>query len=82
MAWIKVIPPNEAKGQLRLIYDAIIKRSGRVKNVLRILSLRPSTMRATNAWYADIMYSPDSALTRSQREMIATVVSVTNDCEY
>ncbi|MEM7797931.1 MAG: carboxymuconolactone decarboxylase family protein [Chloroflexota bacterium] len=82
MAWIKVISPAEATGELKRLYDAVLKKRPKVKQVMQIQSLRPSTMRATNAWYADIMKSDKSPLSRARREMIAVVVSVANDCNY
>ena len=82
MAWIKVIGPNEATGPLKRLYDAVLKNRPRVKQVMQIQSLRPSTMRATNVWYADIMKSAESPLSRAQREMIAVVVSIENQCHY
>ena len=82
MAWIKTIGPDQATGALKRLYDAVLKNRPKIKQVMLIQSLRPSTMRATNAWYADIMKSAESPLTRAQREMIAVVVSVANGCDY
>ncbi|MEM7333589.1 MAG: hypothetical protein AAF490_15980 [Chloroflexota bacterium] len=82
MAWIKVIDPSKATGELKRLYDAVLKKRPKIKQVMQIQSVRPSTMRATNVWYADIMKSEASPLTRAQREMIAIVVSVENGCLY
>ena len=82
MAWIKTIGPDKATGALKRLYDAVLKNRPKIKQVMLIQSLRPSTMRATNVWYADIMKSAESPLTRAQREMIAVVVSVANGCDY
>lgn len=82
MAWIKVIGPDQATGELKRLYQAVLKKRPRIKQIMQIQSVRPSTMRATNVWYADIMKSPASPLSRAQREMIAVVVSVANSCHY
>jgi len=80
--WIHTIPPDEAEGLLRQIYDAAIRRAGRVFNVVRLQSLRPKVLHASMQLYLELMHSREGALTRAQREMIAVVVSATNACHY
>ena len=82
MAWIKTVGPDQATGLLRQIYDAAAKRAGRVFNVLRIQSLRPRVLRSSVQLYTEVMHSPESSLSRTQREMIATAVSRANACDY
>ncbi len=82
MAWIKTVGPDQATGLLRQIYDAAAKRAGRVFNVLRIQSLRPRVLRSSVQLYTEVMHSPESSLSRAQREMIATAVSRANACDY
>jgi alkylhydroperoxidase family enzyme len=53
-----------------------------VFNIIRIQSPRPEILRASTQLYTEIMFSPKSPLSRSQREMIAVVVSKTNGCHY
>jgi uncharacterized peroxidase-related enzyme len=81
MSWIKTIPPEEATGLLRQEYGAAVKRAGRIYNIVRIMSLNPRTLRASMELYKSLMHAP-SKLSRAQREMIAVVVSKTNDCYY
>lgn len=81
MAWIRTVAPQEAEGLLASIYDVAVKRAGRVFNILRIQSLNPPVLRSSMALYRDAMHG-ESPLSRAQREMIATVVSRTNDCHY
>ena len=81
MAWIRTIDPSEASGLLKEEYDAAIKRAGKVFNIVKMFSLRPSTLRATIKLYKTVMFG-DSDLSRAQREMIATLVSKENDCFY
>lgn len=82
MAWIELTGPEQASGLLKRLYDAAIKRAGRVYNVIRLQSRRPEVLRASTQLYVEIMHSADSPLSRAQREMIATVVSRTNGCFY
>jgi uncharacterized peroxidase-related enzyme len=81
MAWIKTVAPGEAKGLLRRLYEEAIERAGKVFNVIRIQSPRPKVLQASTDLYLEVMYG-DSALSRAQRELIATVVSRTNHCRY
>ncbi len=82
MPWIRTVPPEEATGLLRQIYDAAVRRAGRVYNVVRLQSLRPKALDASMRLYLELMHAPGGALTRAQREMIAVVVSATNGCHY
>ena len=82
MAWIRTIPPGEATGLLKRLYDEAVARAGKVFNILRIQSLRPEVLRAGTALYQEIMLSPRSPLSRAQREMIAVAVSRANGCHY
>lgn len=81
MAFIRTIGPEQAIGPLKRIYDDTISRAGKVWNVLRLMSVKPPTLRASLGLYSAIMHGP-SKLSRAQREMIATVVSRTNNCFY
>lgn len=82
MAWIRTVAPEEATGLLRRIYDSAVERAGKVFNVLQLQSPRPKVLRASTQLYIEVMHSPDSGLTRAQREMIATAVSSFNRCFY
>ena len=82
MAWIETIEPSAASGLLKRLYDAAVKRAGKVFNVIRLQSLRPETLRASTQLYMEVMHSKRSPLSRARREMIATVVSRANSCHY
>jgi len=81
MAWIRTIEHNEAEGALREEYDKAVRRAGRVYNIVKIMGLRPSHLKASIDLYRSLMHEP-STLTRSQREMLAVVVSLVNRCHY
>lgn len=73
--------PERATGLLRRLYEAAIDRAGKVFNVIRVQSVRPKVLRASTDLYLEVMYG-ESGLSRAQREMIATVVSRANNCDY
>lgn len=81
MAWIETVAPRNARGLLRRLYRKAVKRAGKVFHVIRIQSPRPRVLRASTDLYLEVMYG-ESALTRAQRELIATVVSRANNCRY
>ena len=81
MSYIKTIDENEAEGKLKETYESIVGRSKKMAHVLKVQSLNPDAMKNHNELYRTIMYGK-SSLSRAQREMIATVVSVKNGCFY
>jgi uncharacterized peroxidase-related enzyme len=81
MAWIKIIEPEEASGELKKEYDAALRRAGKVFNILKVQSLNPGTLRASMQMYLATMFGP-SGLARAERELLATVVSWANRCFY
>lgn len=81
MSWIKIINEKSAKGKLREIYDEIIKKRGKLSNIMKIHSLNPEIMKAHMELYIKIMFSK-SKLKREEKEMIAVIVSKANKCGY
>lgn len=81
MARIKVIHPEEAKGHLKEIYTEIQQNRGQIAEVHKIQSLRPESIIKHMDLYMELMYSK-SELSRAQRELMAVVVSKTNNCNY
>lgn len=81
MAWIKMIPEDEAGGKLKELYEAYQEPGGGVDNILKIHSLNPKSMKGHYDLYAHLMRGL-SELSRIQREMIAVAVSVANRCGY
>ena len=81
MAWIEQVPLDEATGVLKDEFDEAIKRSGRVWNIVHIMSLNPAQLEASMVLYKAIMHG-ESPLSRFQRELLATVVSAELACPY
>ena len=81
MAYIDPIIPENAEGIVHTEYEKGVRRSGRVYNILKIMSRSPEALQASMRMYLAIMFG-ESDLSRAQREMLATVVSQMNDCFY
>ncbi len=81
MAWIRIIDPSEARGKLRELYDAALRRAGRVFHIVRAMSLSPPTLEASIELYRTVMFAPEG-LQRARREMLAVVTSRSNRCHY
>lgn len=81
MSWIEVVRPDRAAGKLRELYDAAVRRAGRVFQILQVQSLHPHALGASLELYKQLMHGP-SPLARRQREMLAVVTSRANDCHY
>lgn len=81
MPWIDQVPVDQATGSLKQEFDSAIARSGRVWNIVQIMSLNPEQLRASMALYKAIMHDA-SPLSRFQRELVATVVSAELACPY
>jgi uncharacterized peroxidase-related enzyme len=81
MAWIQQVSLAEATGKLRELFDAAVKRAGRVFGILRVQSVNPHALEASTDLYKTLMFGA-SPLSRRQREMLAVVTSRANDCFY
>ena len=81
MARINVIEYEDSSGRLKEIYDELIGKRGKLAKVHTIQSLRPDSIVKHMDLYMEIMFTR-SELTRAEREMIAVIVSVANECEY
>ena len=81
MAFLRLIDVDEAEGALAREYEAALDRAGKVFNIVKAMSLRPAVLRRSMELYREIMFGP-SELSRSERELLAVVVSRANDCHY
>lgn len=81
IAHLGLTDPDDATGPLREEYDAAVQRAGKVYNIVRSMSLRPAVLKRSMELYKAVMFGP-SALSRQERELLATVVSATNECHY
>ncbi len=82
MAWIETIPEDRWDGPLGDLFDDVVDRTAaRVDNIMQIHSLNPRALAAHNAVYTSAM-AGTATLRKVERELIALVVSVHNECHY
>ncbi len=81
MAFIAVVSPDKAEGDLKEIYDRIGSARGSIAHVHQIASLHPELMQGHLDFYMTLMFGK-GGLKRRERELIATAVSRLNGCEY
>jgi alkylhydroperoxidase family enzyme len=78
---LRLIDVEEATGPLKEEYDAAVGRAGKVFNIVKSMSLRPGVLKRSMELYKAIMFGP-CGLSRQERELLATVVSRYNNCDY
>ncbi len=81
MAWINEIAEQDAEGELREVYDELLKSRGKLANILQVHSLNPGALKTHMDLYMHLMFA-QSGLSRKEREAIAVVVSANNECGY
>jgi alkylhydroperoxidase family enzyme len=82
MAWIEIIPDDSWEGDLGEMYPKVVDPTyGRVDHILAVHSLNPRSMAAHQALYESAM-AGSATLRKVERELIALVVSLENDCHY
>jgi uncharacterized peroxidase-related enzyme len=81
ITWLHVPDETELPQEVLDLWAPSLEKLGFVPNVLRTYALRPSHLLLWTAWFDEAMKGA-SGLTKAEREMIAVVVSVTNDCAY
>jgi uncharacterized peroxidase-related enzyme len=81
MSWIEEIEVEEAGGKLADMYAELLKKRGKVSNILKVHSLNPDALGDHLDLYMTLMFGR-SGLSRMEREAIGVVVSASNECEY
>ena len=81
-AWIRMLSDEEAGGDLREALALARTPHGTVDNVMRVHSLRPSTLRGHVALYRATLHDDTNTLPAWLQECIASYVSILNDCPY
>lgn len=81
MAWINN-EPEEISHELGELYEEVADPAdGKVDHIMGIHSLHPGGLRTHFDLYREVM-TGTATLRKVEREMIALVVSKTNDCHY
>ncbi|MEO0822934.1 MAG: peroxidase-related enzyme [Pseudomonadota bacterium] len=81
-AWIRMIADAEADADLADALAGARTPHGTVDNVLRVHSLRPNTMRGHMILYKAALHDPANTLPLWLQEVVASYVSILNDCAY
>ena len=82
MAFINVIPVEQAVGRLEKIYRRIQAPDGQVDNVLQVHSLRPHTLEGHMAIYKAVLHHSSNVLPEWYLEAVGVLVSRLNGCDY
>lgn len=83
MAFIRVIPPAQATGETASAYGYLREVLGgfdRAARIVQMFSLRAGSMRRMVRSWELAMWCGEEP--RSQRELVAAVISRLNDCHY
>ena len=81
-AWIKIIRTEEASSRLKEILTLAKTPHGTVDNVMKVHSLRPSTMKGHLFLYRAVLHDNDNTIPKWFQETISSYVSILNKCEY
>lgn len=81
-AWIRMVPPEEAEGELRELYDRVTTPHGTVDNVMRVHGLRPPSLAGHIALYKGVLHNPGNRLPFWFLETVAVYTSLVNNCAY
>ncbi len=81
-AWIKMIKDDEADEGLLIALDQAKTPHGTVDNVMRVHSLRPSTMKGHLMLYRSCLHDSGNTIPEWLQEVISSYVSIINSCEY
>lgn len=82
MTWINVIQPQQATGKLKKLYQRISGPNGKVDNILKAHSLRPSSLEGHMALYKNVLHHQSNQLPKWQLETLGCYVSMCNRCDY
>lgn len=77
-AWVKL--PSEA--EMRTRFENHPYALGFVPAMGRLLGSHPRIGPAFSQLFSEIMFSPESVLTRQERELVAVAAATAQDCFY
>jgi uncharacterized peroxidase-related enzyme len=81
-SWIKMIDDSDADEDLNLALNQAKTPHGTVDNVLRVHSLRPSTMIGHMKLYKSVLHDKKNTIPQWFQETISSYVSIINMCKY
>ena len=80
-AWIEVPSADDLPGEVTEQIGDVSKAIGFVPNIARLLGVTPRHFAAWWRYFDELMRGP-SNITKTQRELIAVVVSAESRCPY
>lgn len=81
-AWIEYAPENPANADLQAALELARTPHGTVDNVMRVHSLRPSTMVGHVKLYRSVLHDSANRLPTWLQETVGSYVSFLNSCDY
>ncbi|MGI9600164.1 MAG: hypothetical protein ACR2L7_03350 [Candidatus Actinomarina sp.] len=81
MTFINIFNFENSSGLLKKEYEKGIRRAGRLWKILTIQSQTPEILEDSMRLYGSTMYG-NSKIARFDRELLAVVTSIANECEY
>ena len=81
-AWIRMLSDDEADEPLKAALDFARTPHGTVDNVMRVHSLRPSTMNGHVVLYRACLHDTSNTVPMWFQEVISSYVSTLNNCPY
>ena len=81
-AWIKILYGDEIDENLSHCLELAETPHGTVDNVMRIHSLRPSTMIGHVKLYKAVLHDDKNVLPKWFQETVSSYVSILNNCDY
>ena len=81
MSRIQVVEEENAEGKVKAVYDQLRSVFGKVPGVMKALSPWPDVLELYATRIGMIVFSK-TLLTRAVKEMIASLVSKINECDY
>jgi alkylhydroperoxidase/carboxymuconolactone decarboxylase family protein YurZ len=83
MASIRMIPEDEATGQVKAVYEDVKATLGIdfVPNLYRVMAAKPDYLAANWNKVKTVMVQPGE-LDRLTKEIVAVAVSAVNGCDY
>lgn len=82
IAWVKVIPQDQATGDLAAAYEAVKGRDGRVENLYLAMSQTPQAIVPADAHYLALLHNADNPLEPWLAELVSTYVAILCGSDY
>lgn len=82
VAWVEVVPPSAATGDLARAYAAVQDAQGTVENLYLAMSQTPLAIPAAEDHYRAVLHNPDNPLPPWLSELVGTYVAILCGCDY